>query len=589
MNQIELHTIIDKILAKGFTTVKPDYISSLIDANDDARQYFFSKADENWLEWLWKNGFLEKIKEKAPDPNSYGFRMPELNYIFSIVEKKPDVVTDIICSIEISSKNFNPEVVDQFTRIASKLPAISLKKLVPKIKSEEWVKLMGNYMQYGFEYADMLKTLHEAGDFESTLALSNAILLIRSKDDIKERKYSYRGDDVFYIHDLSETKVFTYLAEQPDKFLEKTLKITLRAFTEAIQDEGDYILMDEDFFILSLRGVTGHDFREELKFLAATIIELVRKLFSDKNYNHASIYTKYFAKLPKNQTTRRLKLFVLSLDPKLFIEELSSEYFRLFEAKKPLEILYGAEYEQALKAGFSFLTNNQKRDYVKDVFKLFTNPKDEDDKRWKRHYISCILSTISGYLTEDEVALAEKNEFKIDPNYQPEPSIGHVHGGTVTPRSPISSDDFSKLSINDIVNRLKEELSPQELQKRYKNDDFLNPRDADGVSEQLKSDIKNRLDNYLGNATLFFDRDKLIPHYTNAFLRGIKDTLFENRGNIGNINCEELFKLLLAIKKSGELRSFSKVGEDSEGRWLSNWNSIHSTIADLSRKIKRLY
>src|SRR3989344_910608 len=100
MNQIELHTTIDKTLAKGSKAVKPNYISSLIGTNDDAKQYFFVKADENWLGWLWKNEFLDAIKEKAPDPNSYGFRMPELHYLVNMAEKKPDIVTDIICSVE---------------------------------------------------------------------------------------------------------------------------------------------------------------------------------------------------------------------------------------------------------------------------------------------------------------------------------------------------------------------------------------------------------------------------------------------------------------------------------------------------------
>lgn len=582
MNQIELHKTIEGALVKGVDHAETNQIQSLINANDDARHYFFSKADEKWLEWLWKNGFLNAIKEKAPDPNSYGFRMPELNYLFSVVEKKPDIVTDIICSIEISAKSFNPEVVDQFTRIASKLPARSLKRVAPKIKSEEWVKLMGGYTQYGFEYADMLKTLHEAGDFESILTLSEAILLIRSRDDIKDRKHSYGGDDAFYIHDLSETKVFTYFAEMPDKYLEHALSIAIKAFIESIKDEGDYLLMDEDFFTLRLSGVSGHHFREELKYLAATVIELVRKIFDSKDYDKKKIYTTHLANLLENQTTRRLKLFFLSLDPKLFIKELRDELFRLFEVKKPLEILYGAEYERALKVGFTYLTEAQMREYIAKVFGLFSNPKDEDDKRWKRHYASCILSTISEHLTENEIALANKNEFKIDPKYQPEPSIGHGRGGTVTPRSPI---DLAIFSAKEIAEELRGELTPQELQKKYKNDDFLNPRDADGVAEQLKSDINNRIGEYLDNATLFFDRDKLIPHYTNAFFRGVKEALSENRDNLGNLDYEKLFDLLSIIKESGEKSSFSKLAPNSEGRWLSGWNSVHETISDLIEEL----
>lgn len=585
MNQIELHTTIDRVLAEGIKPAKSSYISSLIYANEDARQYFFSKANEQWLEWLEENKFLEVIKEKASDPNSYGFRMPELHYLVNMAEKKPDVVTDIICSFEVSTGNFNPEVVDQFTRISSKLSARCLKKIVRKIRNEAWIELMGKYTQYGFEYADMLKTIHDANDFESILVLAEAVLQVRKKEDFQEKKTIYRGDNVFYINDISETKVFTYLAEMPDIYQERALAIVIDTFAQVVKEEDNYFLLDEDFFTLRLDSVSGDSYREEYRFLTATIVELTRKLFSDKKQDKMLIYQKYFSTLPKNQTIRRLKLFVLSLDPRLFIKELKTEYFRLFKSDKIIEVLYGAEYERALKAGFSFLPETQKREYVTKIFTLFVKPKDEDEKRWKRHYASCLLSTISKDLTQEEIVFADKNEFKIDPKYQPEPSIGKVRSGTVTPRSPISADDFASLTVNEIAQRLREELSPGELQKRFEKDDFLNPRDADGVAEQLKGDIKNRIDDYLENATLFFDRNNLIPHYTNAYLRGVKDTLAENRSELINLKYAELFKLLLQIKDSGITKSFSKTDKDSQSRWLSNWNSVHSTIADLIEEL----
>ena len=581
MNQIELHTSIEKLLTKETESVKSDYVSSLISINDDAKQYFFSKANKKWLKWLWKNGFLEAIKQKGPDPNSYSFRMPELHYLVNMAEENPDTVTNIICSFGISAKNFNPEVIDQFTRICSKLPARCLKKIVKKIRDEKWIELMGKYTQYGFEYADMLKTLHGEGDFESILVLANAVLQVRNGEYQKEKKIIYRGDNVFYINDISETKIFTYLAEMPDKYQERTLSMAINIFSEVIKREGNYFLLDEDFFTLNLREISKDSYQEDFRLLVATIIEITRKLFSNKKQDKRAIYQKYFSTLPKNQTIRRLNLFVLSLDPQLFIKELKSEYFRLFTSDKIMEVLYGAEYERSLKAGFSYLSEIQKREYVTKILTLFSMPGKEEEKRWKRHYASCILSTISGDLIQKEIELARENEFKIDPNYQPEPSIGKLRVGTVTPMSPISADNFSVLTIKEIVEKLKGELSPEQLQKDYQNDDFSNPRNADGVAEQLKSDIRNRVSEYLGNATLFFDRKNLIPHYTNAYLYGIKEALSENRSELDKFNYDILFMLLFSIKESGERESFLKTDKDTKDRWLSNWNSVHSTIADL--------
>lgn len=585
LQQIYIHTVIEAILQSKKSKTTTDEVDLVLGINPDAGQYFFSKADETWLGWLWKNGFLEAIKVRAPDPSSYSFRMPELHYLVSVADKKPDAVTDIICSFAVSANNLNPEVIDQFTRISSKLPARCLKKVVKKIRDEAWIELMGKYTQYGFEYADMLKTLHTANDSESILILADAVLQVRKKEALQEKKTIYRGDNVFYINDISETKVFNYLAGMPNIYQERALAIVIDTFAEIAKEEDNYFLIDEDFFTLSLSAVSGDSYGEEYRFLVATIIELTRELFSDKKQDKMMIYQKYFSTLPKNQTIRRLKLFVLSLDPQLFIKELKTEYFRLFETDKLRDVLYGAEHERALKAGFSFLPEAQKREYVAKIFSLFVKPRDEDEKRWKKHYASCLLSTIAEDLTKEEIVLADKSEFKIDSKYQPEPSIGKVRGGTVTPRSPISADDFASLTIKEIAEKLKGELSPGELQKRYQNDDFLNPRDADGVAEQLKGDIENRINDYLENAILFFDRNNLIPHYTNSYLRGIKDALAENRSKRGNLEYDNLFKLLLQIKNSGVTKSFSKTDNASQGRWLSNWNSVHSTIADLIEEL----
>ncbi len=586
MNQIELHLKIDTLLSDGVEKALIRSVSDLIDVNDDARQYFYSKVDETWLDWLWKNGFLDTIKEKSHDPSSYGFKMPELHYLFNMSEKNPSLVTDTLCSFKISPDNFNPEVVDQFTRIASKLKAEHLKKVVLKIRDEKWIDLMGSYTQYGFEYGDMLKELKGAGDEESILILAEAILQTRSVEELKKRKDSYRLDEIFYIHDLFETNLFNYLLELSTNSLEKALSLLAGALTNIINYEGNYLLMDEDFFNLHLSGVEGDTYKEEYKLVLAAIIDIVNKIFNENNQSPETIYNKYFETLPESQVSRRLRLYVLASKPETFKDKLKNEYFYLFEAKRILDVLYGAEYEQALKLGFPFLSNDQKREYVGKVFEIFSNFKDDEDKRWKRHYASCILSVISEHLTQIEKNLAAKFEFKIDPEYKPEPSIGRIRGGTVTPRSPMSSEDFSKFSVQDVTKNLKGELSPDALRTKFKNDDFLNPRDADGVAEQLKGDIKNRPEEYLLNAKLFFNRRYLIPHYTNAYLRGIKDYLAESRSAGKSYDLKNLIELLLTIKTSGERSKFDKPGKQ-EGRWLSDWDSVHMTICDLLEELIR--
>jgi hypothetical protein len=586
MDQIELHSKIRKIIENGPGSVEVKYLASLIYTNDDSKKFFFSTADSKWLDWLLKNGFLKSIIENTKVLDTFNDKTPELNYLSSIVKEKSKSLTDIICSTKINPKDFDPNVVDQFIRISQDLPAKYLKKIIQKIKKEKWVKLRGKYIQYGFEYSTMFKKLYESGDIKSVLVLAQAILLTRSDKDIEEiNKSSYKKEHIFYIYDLCETKVFKYLAEMPEDLLEDSLSTVIKPFLKSIDKKDNYLLIDEDLFVLKLRDFGDYGYRDELKYLLSTTLEIMRRISVSGKYNIREIYKKYLLNKSKNRLLTRLNWFVLSLNPEIFKDELKSEYFRLFEVTKKLDVLYGAEYEQMLKAGFSSLTDIERRDYIGKVFDLFTKFKNEDEQRWNQHYASCILSMISDYLNEDDIKKASDNGYKIDSKYKPEPSMGKVTSGTVNPKSPIKEEDFTKLKIEDIVAKLKSELSPNELQEKYKNGDFLNPINAEGVAQQLENDIKSRISDYLVQATLFFDRDKLNPHYTETYINAVKKTLSENRDSLNNLNFDNLFELLNKIKDSGNKEAFNSKRESPSHGWLSNWISVHLSIAGFLQEL----
>jgi len=112
--QIDAHSEIDEILQINLEEISISNVRELLELNFDSRQYFFTKADERWLEWLWKNSFLDVIKEKSEDPTRYGYRTPELNYLVKVAEKKAAKVVDIMLTVAVSVETFNPEVVDRF-------------------------------------------------------------------------------------------------------------------------------------------------------------------------------------------------------------------------------------------------------------------------------------------------------------------------------------------------------------------------------------------------------------------------------------------------------------------------------------------
>lgn len=584
MNQIELHTKIDEVLETSIESVNMEDVASLINTNDDSKQYFYSKADEKWLEWLWKNKFLKDIYKKAEDLTQYSFRMPELNYLVRIAENIPEIITEIILDVKISKDSYNPEVVDQFTSICSKLSSVYLKKIVKKIRDEKWVTLMGSYTLYGFEYADMLKKLNESRDYESILILSEAILTVRRKAAVSEKNKIYTEDDIFYIHDIVETKVFSCLLDIDPKYYEQTLSLVSSVLKQAIGNSEEYALYDVDFFKLNLREAEDDSYKEDIKCLVAVICELVPKMFdilSGDTKKIINLYDKYIDVLQKTKSMNRLRLYVQSLKPDIFKKDLINKFNRLFTSKNCYDEIQGAEYEQALRKSFNVYSLKEQREYIDNVFNLFTQKTSkEEDERWNKHYGSSILSVLFDYLTDEDQKHALELDFHVKKEYEPEPTIGKIRSGEVNPQPPITSEEFSRLSILEIVNKLKYDWTPEEL-KKIKNQDFLNPRDADGVSMLLKDNIKRRIHVYLENADVFFDRKVLIPHYTNSYLRGILEALEENRQNKSSYNFEKLFVLLNKIIESDLKDSFVKKKNGQVDRWLANWSYIPSTMSDL--------
>src|SRR6056297_2350067 len=94
--QIFIHNIIDFIIQekgkKRINRVKKD-LKLVLGINNDAKNYFFSQATAKWLDMLWNNGFLDKIKQESKDPTQYSYGLIELNYITKVSEEASAKVT----------------------------------------------------------------------------------------------------------------------------------------------------------------------------------------------------------------------------------------------------------------------------------------------------------------------------------------------------------------------------------------------------------------------------------------------------------------------------------------------------------------
>ncbi|MBA7471917.1 hypothetical protein ES707_07229 [subsurface metagenome] len=583
-------------------------IQELIGVNPDARQYFFAKADERWLEWLWENGFLEVIKQKAEDPTQYRYQTPELNYLVKMAEKKPKQVADIILTVPISKENFNPEVIDQFSRICSALPAEQLARIVSKIRDDGWVQLMSSFDRWGFEYEKMFEILAVAKDYKSILILAEAVLSVRTKEEIKETSRGFSSDKPFYFNDLSYTKVFKNLIAVDDENMEQALELTTKVMTKIIYlgDKAEsnevfpvreiFYLSDVDFFSLEPSDKKRLSYQDDVRELAATIKVLTQRLIEkrcDELESVREIYKKYIETLPENRSMWRLRLFVLSLCPNAFQDELEQSFLRLFKVIKAGKSYYdiesGTEYKKALKKSFGMLNGNYQRKYVKNVFKYFGKSfEDKKEEQWYKRDGWQILSSICEYLTEEEHKDCEKIfGKKCDSTFEPEPSVGKIRGGWVKPRGPITHEEFNKLPIAEIAKRLRSEWTPEALRKQNTSDDFLNPLNAEGAGELLRADIAKRLQEYVQNANLFFERGVLDEYYTYSFFQGVQEAIRVDRSKAASIQWDRLIELFIIIKKSGEAEVFNYKARERGilNAWLSSWTGVHSAITDVIQEL----
>jgi hypothetical protein len=608
MDQIQVHNRIQQLLENSPKDIDIAEVLSLISLNEDAKRFFFAQADGRWLNWLWENGLLNAVKERSDSTTKYSYRTPELGYLVRMVSSEPRAVADVMLSVDIAKENFNPEVLDQFLRIASDLPSDQLARIVPKILKEKWVELMSDFRDWGFEYEKMFKTLSEANDYEHLLLLAEAVLSVKDRKTFLKGSKGYFKDNPFYFTDLSYSKVFPALAQVSSKYQENALQVVCNTLSRIVQladksgKEGYFeykdlfYLYSTDIFTLSLQEETNNSDRENVKSLVATIKKLVSELF--KNKCDDSVYVKrvfnnYIASLPSASSTWRLSLYVLTLCPKIFTDELKLHFSRLFDSIESghgyYEVEGGTEYHKTLKQCFGALDAEYRHNYITNVLKYFgTERTDKKEEAMYKHTGWEIFSSIHASLSDQEKRLCKEIFGKeCDENYKPEPLLGEARGGVVVPRGMITQQEFGRLEIQEIIRRLKDEWKPENLKEENTFNDFLTPKNAEGIGSQLRKDMPERLQIYVDNSKLFFDREKLHEHYTESFYRGLQEAIRADREKAKQINWNALIEALLVIVASGLETKFPPIKHDrgTFNGWLANWEGVHNAIADILKDL----
>lgn len=586
---LEIHKKIDNCVSSN--TKNKELVRVFFDNSRDSKVYFLSLIDESWLHWLWTNGFFVELKKPAEDATKYSYRLPELEYLTRMVERDPATVADIINSIPVSKETFNPEVVDRFFWITGLLPVEKIKTLLPKILQENWVQLMSPFNRSGYEYKKMVEKIKEAKDFESINKLAEIILTPRTQEELEAIERFSVSDKLFYLHDISETDIFEAVTNPESSRKEESLKIFLKILSDIVKlgkekdetvftESEPFYLLDVDLFSLELDGSKRTHPREDIQNLVATAKLLVQNIFTlvcDNEIELRRLYESYIAPLPDSKTLYRLGLYAITRCPKFFKKEIKDALFRVFDTgERYFEIEGGAEYHQGLIAGFKALDNDTQREYVAKIFEYFNaSLGDKDKETWRKRDGLKILVFIKETLTKEEIEETVRLFGKF-PEDGPVPHPDSLGGrsGTVVHRSPVNLADFT---IEEILDHLRTDWTPKVLNEKFRSDDFLNPRGAEGLGDGLKDDFKARFDDYFSHLDKFFDRESIDPSYLYSLLREI-DEMLRNKKSLSGDQHISLLHLFDTIRLSGEAEAFEKSNNDS---WMADWITVHKIMADV--------
>ncbi len=561
-------------------------LQELLQINLDARRYFYHKSDERWLDWLWRNGFLNVLKEG--DPSLDGFRTPELGYLLRMAEKCPAEVVDIMLAVPISTEIRSQEVVYGFLRICCALPAQQLARVVEKIRAERWVPMVEEFDHLDFLYEEMVDKLADAKDFKNFLLLAEAVLAVRPGEEAGDAS-RYRASP-FHLEHLARTKLFEQLATVDPEYAEHALALTTSKLAEIMAASDQFFLLDVDFFTLEPGQNDG--LQEDARELAVAVKTLAVRLIGERcaeSKEVRRIYREYLASLPDSRAIWRFRFYVLSLCPQAFKDDLRSALFRLFEVEQYREIASGAEYERALQKGFPVLSDNDKQSYVHRVIRKFSHLHE-----YSKYKGSSILSIILPYLNENPALKkrVEKAGFHLDPHYEPRPDV--ISGDTgraefISPRGPISQEEFGRLTVVEIAGKLRQEWTPGELNAQNSEADFHNPLNAQGMDDLLKDDIPVRLSEYVESAGLFFERGVLDQHYTYSYLMAIQEAIKNDRADASEVEWDGVIELFTTMKDLGERVRLERGPREHTGlyasSWLANWDAVHSAMADVLREL----
>ncbi len=159
------------------------------------RQYFFTRLKNPlWIKPLSKRGYFNcppGVKQ-LPDGYVQYPHWPELSYLVAVAEKSPDQVVEIISSLP---KTDNPRIYDDILAIALKLDGEKSAKLLPKLM--EYIELDNSF--FAHRYPELLQHWAKQGSIGEALEIAKMLVPFREdprtldKQQLRKKKPNTSG------------------------------------------------------------------------------------------------------------------------------------------------------------------------------------------------------------------------------------------------------------------------------------------------------------------------------------------------------------------------------------------------------------
>lgn len=564
------------------------------------RQYFFSKLNNPlWVEPLRERGYFNSPPGIKHLPDGY-VQYPhwaELSYLVTVAEEATDQVVEIILTLP---KTDNPRVYDDVISIALKLKGQRSAELLPKLI--ECIELNNQFLAY--RYPELLQHWAVQGNIDEALEIANLLIPFqkdpRTRDKQKLRKKSPnswgtllepapRFDEWKYqqilekgirpLADLESYQVACILIDAVASM------IHLNMYPEDFEKARDEDL--SEIWCRRLDKPYGN-YQDVKKILVQTLVYACEQVY-DKSPESIDALDqalrnhrwKMFRRLrqhlygshPNNQTLPWIREQILGhvdyskrkhhYEFQLMIRK-ASEHFgsRLLSEDEQKDIFD------------AILSGPSKEDFREGMGERYSEEAFQQRQRYfhfmqLRPFAALLSGEVRRYF--DELEGKVQTEEITDDSYSP---YGEVTGGTVSYRSPKSTEDLESLTDEEILTYLNE----WDDEHRDK-DNWLVEINISALADVFRTLFNEKIVHDGERLAFWFaNRDRIArPIYVVAMLKAMIELV--NEKNFGNLEQWIEFCLWILTHLDSE-----RVEDQSEPRDESrdhpDWSSSRRAVVD---------